>query len=70
VIEILQALTVILDFDHSCGLKGEQSFAYQFEVETGLDQLEALQKHPNITVFNAVDAMISKYFDEDEDQQP
>jgi hypothetical protein len=37
VIEILSALTVILDFDESCGLKGQQSFAYQFEVETGLD---------------------------------
>ena len=27
----------LFDFDESCGLKGEQSFAYQFEVETGLD---------------------------------
>lgn len=61
---------VILDLDRKCGLKGESSFAYKFEVDGGLDELEILQKHPNLTVYNTVDEIISKYFDEDEDQQP
>jgi hypothetical protein len=34
----------------------------------GLDILEELQKHPNITVFNEVDKLITKYFDEDDNQ--
>jgi len=33
---------VILDLDAKCGLKGEGSFAYKFEVEGGLDELEVL----------------------------
>lgn len=48
ILEILQALSVILELDASCGLKGPESFAYKYEVEGGLDRLEDLQKHPNI----------------------
>ena len=71
ILEILQAMSVILEFDEKCGLKNEQSFAFKFEMDGGLDELEKLQKHPNITVYNAVDAMVTRYFDEDaENSEP
>lgn len=65
VMEILQALTTIFELDQRCNLKDKESFAYRFEIEGGLDELEQLQKHPNLQVYNAVDEMVSKFFDED-----
>ena len=64
----MQALAIIFDLDKACGLIGEKSFAYKYEMEGGLDTLEELQKHPNITVFEEVDKLITKYFDEDDSQ--
>ena len=36
--------------------------AYTFEVAGGIDELENLQKHPNITIYNAVEKLISDHF--------
>lgn len=48
ILEILQAFEVLLQFDSTYNLKGEQSIAYKLEIADGLDKMEQLQKHPNV----------------------
>ena len=51
VLEILQALEPILQLDAKYNLQGQASMSYKFEQQGGLDKLEELQKHPNITIY-------------------
>lgn len=56
VIEIIQALDVLMELDKDCcaPLTGEDSIAYRFEAAGGPYQLGILEKHPNIKVFNEI----------------
>jgi len=50
-------------------LHGEGQVAYQFELATGLDCLETLQVHPNHAIYKATEALVTKFFKEDQEQQ-
>jgi hypothetical protein len=66
VLEILQALEPILKLDIQYKLKGEATMAFKVEAEGGLDKLEELQKHPNVSIYDQIEKLISTYFGEDE----
>ena len=36
--------------------------AYKFEEYKGLDALEELQKHPNVSIYKEVERIISEFF--------
>ena len=38
----------------------------KFEAEGGIDKIEELQKHPNASVYDAIEVLITKYFGEDD----
>jgi len=66
IIEVLQALYHLLSLDSSVQLVGEQQVAYQFELAGGLDELERLQMHPNTSIYNECERVISTYFKDDQ----
>jgi hypothetical protein len=67
IIEVLQALNVLLALDAFIPLRGEDAIAYKFEVAKGLDELESLQTHPNISIYKEVEQIIKNYFKDDTD---
>lgn len=53
--EILQAFEVLFALDQAMNLEGENKIVYKFEKEEGVDKLEELQKHPNITIYKQIE---------------
>ena len=70
ILEIIQSLDVLLSLDAKFNLTGEDQIAYKLEIAGGLDELSELEKHPNLTVYEVVDKLSSKYFgDNDQDEE-
>ena len=65
IMEILLTFEQILELDALYNLQGQHSISYKIEEERGLDILEDLQKHPNITVYNQIEKLIDKFFADD-----
>ena len=69
IIEIIQALDILIKLDKSVPeYQGQNSIALKFEIAGGLNELEVLQKHPNATVYTAVDSFITKNFEVEDPQ--
>lgn len=66
-IEILQALGYLLQLDKAVPLRGDDSIAYKFELAGGLDEIENLQKHPNLSVYQEVEKLVRENFDQEEE---
>jgi len=66
IIEVLQALNVILALDAFIPLRGEERIDYKLELLGGVDELEALQTHPNITIYKETEQIIKNYFKNDD----
>lgn len=65
---VLEALEELLKLDKIYGWhKTDRSVAYAFETSNGLEALETLQKHPNISIYNKVVHIITTYMDTDDD---
>ena len=70
ILEIIQSLDVLLSLDAKFNLTGEDQIASKLEIAGGLDELSELEKHPNLTVYEVVDKLSSKYFgDNDRDEE-
>ena len=60
------ALNPILGLDKVYKLTGQNSLAFKFETEGGIDKIEELQKHPNKSIYDAIEVVVTKYFGEDD----
>ena len=48
-------------------LEFEDSVAYRFEVAAGLDELDQLERNPNLTILKMITELREKYFPTDDD---
>jgi len=64
VLEIIEALDVVFQLDGILELKGSNQMCYKFEELKGIDVLDDLQKHPNLKVYDAVQALINKFLNQ------
>ena len=69
IIEIIQSLGHLIQLDKMIPLQGEDSIAYKLEVENVLDELENLQKHPNVKIYNEVEQFITNHFDSEPENE-
>ena len=65
-IEVLEAIDIILCLDAQVPLYDEDKILFQLEIAGGLDSIESLQKHPNKKVFAIVKRIIETHFEIEE----
>ena len=56
----------ILALDKVYKLTGDNSLSLKFETEGGIDKIEELQKHPNKSIYDAIEVLVDKYFGADD----
>ena len=66
ILEIVLSLEPLLELDKIYKLTGENCISFMFEAEGGIDKIEELQKHPNASIYNAIEVLVTKYFGEDD----